>query len=147
MAKESIKTASRRPRWRSMVAWLLEARETAPDRDHKIALAMSFLMLGLVTLINTDRTLHQSSSAKISYQASQHGWPMIYLKREFEADLPNHLRHSRQYDWPYPAVAGEGRTLSVLALVVDIITALAITVTAYFLIRRLVGSFTNPQTQ
>jgi len=93
---------TRRHRW---LKWLLSRREHGPERAHRLALAMSFLFAGILTLLSTDRTLHKSSSEKIGPQVSQHGWPMVYLKREVTEPLEL-LRKDIKYDWPYPAVEG-----------------------------------------
>lgn len=119
--------------------WLLEKREQGPDWGHKLALVLSFLIAGILTLINLDRTLHQSSSSKIGYQASQHGWPTVYLTRQFDEAIPNHLRAARQSDWPYPAVKGEQRDLSWQNLFIDLFTATVMVGTVYWATRRLVG--------
>ena len=124
---------ARRHGW---LKWLLSRREHGPERAHRLALAMSFLFAGILTLLSTDRTLHKSSSEKIGPQASQHGWPMVYLKREVTEPLEL-LRKDIKYDWPYPAVEGESRTFSWLALLVDVIVGLAIVIAIYWCTRRL----------
>lgn len=135
MAAKPKKTSSTGGLFHRGMKWLLEKREQGPDLGHRLALVLSFLVAGILALINLDRNLHQASSAKIGYQASQHGWPMIYLNRQFDEAIPNHLRAARQLDWPYPAVQGENRTFNLLFLVVDLLTALAIIAVVYWATR------------
>ena len=117
--------------------WLLTEREHGPDRAHNIALMMAFLFAGILAYINTDRTLHMMSSEKIGPRVSQHGWPMVYLTREFTEPLQLLIRKEPLYDWPYPAVDGESRSWSWLALSVDVLVALLIVIAVYWCVRRL----------
>ena len=139
MAAKSKQPSSTGGRFHRWMNWLLEKREQGPDLGHRLALVLSFLVAGILALINLDRTLHQSSSVKLGYQASQHGWPMVYLIRQFDEAIPNHLRATRQSDWPYPAVQGESRSFNGLSLAVDLVTAMVLTGIVYWLTRRVAG--------
>lgn len=119
--------------------WLLTKREHGPNRAHQLALLMACVFAGILALINTDRTLHKASSEKLGPNVSQHGWPMVYLNRQGEAPLPM-LKKKSRYDWPYPAVEGEKRTLSWTALLVDLSVMLAIVIAVYWCVRRLAGN-------
>ena len=119
--------------------WLLTKREHGPNRAHQLALMMACIFAGILALINTDRTLHKASSEKLGPNVSQHGWPMVYLNRQGEARLPM-LKKKTGYDWPYPAVEGEVRTLSWAALLVDLLVVLAIVIAVYWCVRRLAGN-------
>ena len=115
---------------------MLTKREHGPDRAHHLALMIAFLFAGILTLINTDRTLYKASSEKIGPRVSQHGWPMVYLKREGEKPAEMLIKKV-PYDWPYPAVDGESREFSWLGLSVDVLVALIIVITVYWCTRRL----------
>ena len=119
--------------------WLLTKREHGPNRAHQLALMMACIFAGILALINTDRTLHKASSEKLGPNMSQHGWPMVYLKRQGEPPLPM-LKKKPGYDWPYPVVEGEVRTLSWAALLVDLLVMLAIVIAVYWCVRRLAGN-------
>ena len=67
---------------------------------------------------------------ELGFNASQHGWPMIYLQRTFAADLPNHVRQARTNDWPWPPVAGEQRTWNPTGLLVNLLANALLYVTA-----------------
>ena len=126
--------------------WLLTKREHGPNRAHQLALMMACIFAGILALINTDRTLHKASSEKIGPNVSQHGWPMVYLHRQGEAPLPM-LKKKRGYDWPYPAVEGEARTLSWLALLVDLLLLVASVTAVYWCVRRLAGDTTKVENE
>jgi len=119
--------------------WLLTKREHGPHRVHQLALLMACIFAGILALINTDRTLHKASSEKMGPNVSQHGWPMVYLKRQGETQLPM-LKKKAGFDWPYPVVDGEERTLFWVALLVDLLVLLAIVTAVYWCVRRLAGN-------
>lgn len=122
--------------------WLLTKREHGPDRPHQISLLLACVVAGILALLNTDRMLHTTSSEKIGPNVSQHGWPMIYLNRQGPAPLPL-LRKEPNYAWPYPAVKGETRIWSGVALLTDLIVALVFVYATYWVVRRLAGKPTK----
>jgi hypothetical protein len=126
-------------RFHRWMNWLLQERQQGPDLGHRIALVLSFLVAGILALVNFDRTLHQASSTEIGYQASQHGWPFVYLTRQFDETTPNHIREVRKSDWPFPAVAGEARSITWPNLVADFLIAATIIGAVYWTTRRLAG--------
>ncbi|MDB2686647.1 hypothetical protein N9Y42_05500 [Mariniblastus sp.] len=140
--KSKSKSASKSPpkpyggRRHRFLKWMLTEREHGPDRAHHLGLMIAFLFAGILALLNTDRTLHKTSSGKIGPRVSQHGWPMVYLAREGPkpAEL---LRNEPIYDWPYPVVEGEDRRLSWFALSVDVLIASLIVIAVYWCTRRL----------
>ena len=123
--------------------WMLTKREHGPDRAHHLALMIAFLIAGILALLNTDATLHATSSAKIGPRVYQHGWPMVYLTRE--APRPENILTKREppFDWPYPVVEGESRSFSGIALLVDVLVASLIVIAVYWCIRRLAGNTTK----
>ena len=120
---------------------LVSRRPIDPGRNRKIALVLSSLVLGLLVLFNLDRNVNQSTASQLSYNASLHGWPMVYLQREFEEDLPNYARHLRSYDWPFPPVEGEVRTWRATGVIVDLTAVVIIVTIIYWFIRQAVGNF------
>ena len=142
--KSRSKSASKTPakpyggRRHRFLKWMLTEREHGPDRAHHIALMLAFLFAGILALLNTDRTLHKTSSEKIGSQVSQHGWPMVYLSRQ--GPKPELFRRKVLYDWPFPAVEGESRSLSWFALSVDVLVASLIVIAVYWCTRRLAGN-------
>ena len=121
---------------------MLSKREHGPDRAHRIGLMIAFLFAGILALLNTERTLHKISSEKIGPRVSQHGWPLVYLTRD--APAPELLKRKKpDYDWPYPAVEGESRSLSWFALAVDVLVASLIVIAVYWCTRRLAENTTK----
>lgn len=107
-----------------------------------IALTLASLIAGLLMVINCDRSTNVAAAAKQGAGVSLHGWPMIYLERQFES-LPDFLIRSRNYDWPIPAIAGEIRNMNYRNLVIDLICSFAIIFTSYFGVRTFVLRYEN----
>ena len=113
---------------------LLKARRLEENRHVLIALVMASLVAGLLFLINLDRVTHASASRQKEVGTSFHGWPRVYLERRFES-LPAFLRHTRIYDWPYPAVEGEIRHMNYTNLAIDILCGLAVVLLSFLGVR------------
>ena len=119
--------------------WMLTEREANPDQAHYLGLMLAFLVAGILTYVNTDRLLHAASSKEIGPRVSQHGWPMVYLKRE--APKPEMmLIKEATYDWPLPAVNGESRSFFWFALAIDVLIGSLIVIAVYWITRRLAGN-------
>jgi len=142
MKIDAVKPESKSPhsgRRHRFLKWMLTERKHSADRAHYIGLMMAFLFAGILALLNTDRTLHKMSSEKMGPRVSQHGWPMVYLSR-FGPEPDKLLRKEAFFDWPYPAVDGELRKFSWVALTVDLLTASLIVIAVYWCTRRLAGN-------
>lgn len=113
-----------------------------PRRPHErphvmIAMTLASLVTGLLFVINCDRTIHSASAAQKGHGASLHGWPLIYLERQFDS-LPDFLANRQPYDWPLPAVAGEVRTMNYQNLTIDVICGVLIVLLSFLVIRHVV---------
>lgn len=120
---------------------LVQVRPVDPRRHFQIAMVLASLTAGLLVMFNCDRSMNRTSAKELGYNASQHGWPLIYLERVFEEKLPNHVRHTRSYDWPYPAVKGEARSWIVGNLLFDIVACMLIVTIIYWFVRAVVLRF------
>ncbi len=108
-------------------------------------MALACLVAGILALFNLDRTLHLPQSHEISFNASQHGWPMIYLQREFDPAIPNHVRLERTHDWPWPAVKGETRQWNLTGLLVNSFVSAVLILSVFLIVRATVKRF-SPKT-
>ncbi|MEL7496399.1 MAG: hypothetical protein AAFN77_02225 [Planctomycetota bacterium] len=120
---------------------LVKRRPVDPTRHYKIAMVLSSLLLGLLVLFNCDRTLHRETAEELSFKASQHGWPRVFLEREFKPEVSYFSRAERSYDWPWPYVEGEIRRWNYLNLTYNLLAAGVIVVIFYWFVRTVVLRF------
>jgi hypothetical protein len=129
---------ARRARAAEFEAGLLgKARKPRDDRHVLVALTIASLVAGLLFVINFDRTTHSAAALEMGKGTSLHGWPFIYLHREFES-LPAYLIATRISEWPIPAVDGETRTMNYQNLALDILCCGVIVILSYFVVRYIV---------
>ena len=135
---KSSRTSSRRQRASALEAGLLgKTRKPREDRHILVALTMASLIAGLLFVINFDRSTHSATAQEMGKGTSLHGWPFIYLHREFES-LPAYLIATRISEWPIPAVKGETRNMNYVNLGLDILIGSIVVVLSYFVFRTIV---------
>ncbi len=125
-------------RARRVAAWeaslLGKARKPRDDRHVLVAMTMASLVAGLLFVINFDRTTHAAAALKLGKGTSLHGWPFIYLHREFES-LPAYLIATRINEWPIPVAPGETRTINYLNLSLDVLFCGVLVLLCFYLVR------------
>lgn len=114
-----------------------KARKPREDRHILVALTMASLVAGLLFVINFDRSTNAAAARQMGMGTSLHGWPFIYLTREFET-LPAYLIATRSEEWPIPTVAGETRTMNYQKLLLDVLCCGVIVVLSYFVVKKVV---------
>lgn len=132
------KKQARRARVAAIEAGLLgKARKPREDRHILVAMTMASLVAGLLFVINLDRTTHAAAAVEMGKGTSLHGWPFVYLHREFES-LPVYLIATRISEWPIPFVEGETRTMNYQNLSLDVLCCGLMVAITYFVVRKIV---------
>lgn len=115
--------------------WEGGVRKIRSDRAEMIGLAFASLIAGLLVIINCDRLTHVSPD--LPEGESRHGWPAVYLTRNF-IKIPVFYYPSEIYAWPYPPAYNETRQFVWPNLVLNLAVCAAIVIASYFFIARLV---------
>lgn len=115
--------------------WEGGVRAIRSDRAELIALAFASLIAGFLVIVNLDRLTHVSS--ELAEGESRHGWPWVYLTRNF-IKIPSIYYPSEIYAWPYPPAHNESRHFVWQHLIFNFAVCGAIVIASYFFICRLV---------
>jgi predicted secreted protein len=117
---------------------VLGKRRRPPENRHVLfALVMASLVAGLLFVIGTDRATNLKQAREIGRGASLHGWPLVYLQREFR-NVQVYLESNNRNDFPIPFDPAETRQWKWGNLVLDLMTAVLIIFLWYQLMRWLV---------
>lgn len=117
---------------------VLGERRQPPENRHVLfALVMASLVAGLLFVIGTDRATNLSQAREIGRGASLHGWPLVYLQREFKT-VQVYLESDNQNEFPIPFDSSEARQWNWGNLFLDLMTGVLIIVLWYQLMRWIV---------
>ena len=97
-------------------------RRPPKDRHVLFAMVMASLVAGLLFVIGTDRATNVRQARDIGRGASLHGWPLVYLQREFR-NVQVYLESDNTNEFPIPFDPAETRQWNFGNLVLDLITA------------------------
>jgi hypothetical protein len=122
---------SQRHDWQESAYLPTSPRKVRSDRHQSIGLALASLLAGFLLIINVDRSVHQSP--KLADGESRHGWPAVYLTRNF-LKVPAIYYPHEIYAWPYPPVYNESREFVWPNLLWNFLVAGILTVGSYYLI-------------
>jgi hypothetical protein len=100
-------------------------------------MVMASLVAGLLFVIGTDRATNVNQAREVGHGASLHGWPLIYLEREF-INVQAFLESNHGNDFPIPFDPAETRLWHWGNLVLDLMTAVLIIFLWYCLMRFIV---------
>lgn len=115
--------------------WEGGVRKIRSDRAELIALAFASLIAGFLVIINLDRLTHVS--VDLPEGESRHGWPSVYLTRNF-INVPAIYYPSEIYAWPFPPAYNEARRFVWQNLLINIAVCGAIVGASYFFLCRIV---------
>lgn len=117
---------------------VLGKRRQPPENRHVLfALVMASLVAGLLFIIGTDRATNLEQAREIGRGASLHGWPLVYLQREFK-DVQAYLESSNRNEFPIPFDSSESRQWNLGNLILDLVTYVLIIFLWYQLMRWIV---------
>ena len=112
-------------------------RRPPKDRHVLFAMVMASLVAGLLFVIGTDRATNLKEAREIGRGASLHGWPLVYLQREFK-NVTVYLESDNTNDFPIPFDSAETRQWNWGNLVLDLLAAALIVWLWYLLMRFMV---------
>jgi len=112
-------------------------RRPPKDRHVLFAMVMASLVAGLLFVIGTDRATNLKQAREIGRGASLHGWPLVYLQREFK-NVTVYLESDNTNDFPIPFDSAETRQWNWGNLVLDLLAAALIVGLWYLLMRWMV---------
>ena len=101
------------------------------------ALVMASLVAGLLFVIGTDRATNLSQAREIGRGASLHGWPLVYLQREFK-DVQVYLESDNRNEFPILFDSSEIRQWNWGNFILDLIAGGLIVFLWYQLMRWIV---------
>lgn len=116
-------------------SFVFQKRRRPPEDRHVLfAMVMASLVAGLLFVIGTDRATNFRQAREIGRGASLHGWPLVYLQREFK-NVQVYLESDNKNEFPIPFDAAETRDWNWVNLTLDLISAALIVYLWYQLMR------------
>jgi predicted secreted protein len=113
-------------------------RRRPPENRHVLfALVMASLVAGVLFVIGTDRATNLNRAREIGRGASLHGWPRVYLQREFKS-VQLYLESDNRNEFPVPFDPSETRQWNWSNLFFDLMIAALIIFLWYQVMRWMV---------